>query len=429
MIAQVTMGKLSRHGRYAVVLMGCLGVLGCGGDDGTGLGEDAGGAWTSEELALLRELAIDRLPMLAPDPSNRHGDDPRAAQLGERLFFDSRLSGNGAVSCGTCHVPTLQFQDGLPLGQGLGTTGRRTMPVAATAHNTWQFWDGRRDSQWSQALAPLESAVEHGTTRLRIAWLLAEHYPGEYTTIFGALPDLTGLPPHAGPVADPALAAAWQAIPAERQDAINRAFANFGKAIAAFERRIGYGPNRFDRHVMALTGGSAVPAPDRLTADEQAGARLFVGKGKCIECHNGPLLSDQNFHNLAVPPAAGLPVDDGRWAGLRAVREDPFNCLGRYSDAAPGDCPALQGLAVDDPLMLGAFKTPSLRNVAVRAPYMHAGQLATLEEVVDHYDRAPAASRGTSELVPLQLSSRESAQLVAFLKALTGPVEVSVGPH
>lgn len=409
------------HSRRGVaVLASCL-IAGCGGETGTGPGDDPV-PWTDVELALLQELTLDRLPPLAPDPSNRYGDDPRAAALGKKLFFDTRLSANGEVSCGTCHVATQQFQDGLPLAQGVGTTARRTMPVMATAHNTWQFWDGRRDSQWSQALAPLESAVEHGITRLGVVRVLATHYAAEYASLFGALPDLTGLPPQAGPVADPAWAIAWAAIPVERQDAINRAFANLGKAIAAFERRIAYGPSRFDRYVMAVAAGAAPPMDARLTADERAGAKLFVGKGQCVNCHNGPLLTDQEFHNAGVPPAAGLPADEGRWAGARSVRQDPYNCLGPYSDAGPEDCEALQLIPVDHPAMLGAFKTPSLRNVADRAPYMHAGQLATLAAVVDHYNRAPAAATGTSELVPLQLSAREQAQVVAFMRSLSGAV-------
>jgi cytochrome c peroxidase len=302
------------------------------------------------------------------------------------------------------------------------------MPVMSTAHNSWQFWDGRKDSQWSQALGPLESAVEHNTTRVGVVRVLAQHHSAAYIAIFGALPDLAGLPLHAGPVTDATAAEAWATIPPERQDAINRASANLGKAIAAFERRIAYGPSRFDRFVDAVVAGEPVPATVRLTPDEQAGARLFVGKGECITCHTGPLLTDQQFHNLGIPGTAGLATDEGRWAGARTVRDDPFNCLGPYSDALPTDCTALQHLTVDVATLLGAFKTPSLRNVAERAPYMHAGQLASLEAVMDHYDGAPAAELGTTVLRPLQLTAGERAQLVAFLRSLSGPVEVPTGP-
>lgn len=419
MTGRVTVG-ISR----LALLLAVLGLAGCGDGDITEPDPDPVVTWTAEELVLLSELAIDLLPPLGPDPSNQVGDDPRAVALGEQLFADTRLSGDGAVSCATCHVANQQFQDGLPLAQGVGTTARRTMTVVATAHNTWQFWDGRRDSQWSQALAPLESAVEHGTTRLGVVRVIADHYAAEYEALFGELPDLSGLPPQAGPVADATWTAAWAAMSAEQQDAVNQAFANAGKAIAAFERGITYGPSRFDRYVIAVAGNLDPAEHDRLTPDERAGARLFVGKGRCIECHTGPLLTDQRFHNIGVPPAAGLPPDEGRWAGARAVVDDPFNCLGPYSDASPQECAALQQLPTDDPATLGAFKTPSLRNVAERAPYMHAGQQATLMHVMEHYNVAPAAAIGTSELVPLNLTTREREQLVAFMGALTGEVVV-----
>ena len=122
----------------------------------------AGPRWSAQERETLRSLALASLGPLPKDPSNRVADDPRAAALGHRLFFDARLSGNGRVSCATCHVPDREFQDGIALAEGVGTTARRTMPVAGTAHSPWLFWDGRADSQWAQALGPLESAVEHG---------------------------------------------------------------------------------------------------------------------------------------------------------------------------------------------------------------------------------------------------------------------------
>src|SRR4051794_34299950 len=158
--------------------------------------------WTAQERALLKSLSLTSLEPLAADPSNKFGDDPRAAALGEALFSDTRLSGNGKVSCATCHVPSRDFQDGTPLGHGVGTTARRTMPIAGTAHNAWFFWDGRASSLWEQALGPLESAVEHGGTRTECAHVIAEHYRGAYEATFGALPALATVPRRAGPVAD-----------------------------------------------------------------------------------------------------------------------------------------------------------------------------------------------------------------------------------
>ena len=378
-------------------------------------------AWSNEELATLRSLALASLEPLGPDPSNRYGDDPRAAALGEKLFFDERLSSNGKVSCGSCHQPEEHFQDGVALAQGVGTTTRRTMPIAGTAHGKWMFWDGRKDSQWSQALGPLESPVEHGGNRTQYAQLIAQAYSSEYESTFGPLPDLAGLPRHAGPSAAPEHRAAWDRLSESRRDEINRVFANIGKAIAAFERRIGPEVTRFDRYVEALAAGKAVASEDALTENEVGGLRLFIGKGNCTNCHNGPLLSDDHFHNTGVPAVASLPEDLGRAAGAALVLADEFNCLGRYSDARPEECGELQFMSAEGEELVRAFKTPSLRNVAERAPYMHAGQIATLEDVVRHYSTAPEAPAGHSELERLNLTPAEQSRLVAFLRALSTP--------
>src|SRR5919107_1319265 len=192
---------------------------------------------------MLRSLSLASLAPLAADPSNRYADDPRAAALGRALFFDARLSGNGKVSCATCHVPSKDFQDGTPLAHGVETTARRTMPVAGTAHSPWMFWDGRADSQWAQALGPLESAAEHGGSRAQYAHVVADHYRGEYEAVFGTLPALADVPRRAGPVSDAALRAAWERVAAARRDDVSRVYANIGKAIAAYERRIELAPS------------------------------------------------------------------------------------------------------------------------------------------------------------------------------------------
>jgi cytochrome c peroxidase len=384
--------------------------------------------WTAKEREMLRSLSLSSLEPLRADPSNRYGDDPRAAALGRELFFDTRLSGNGKVSCASCHVPTQEFQDDSALGHGVGMTARRTMPVAGTAHSAWMFWDGRSDSQWSQALGPLESAVEHGGTRTQYARIIAEHYRQQYEEVFGALPDLNGLPASAGPVADTAARAAWTRLPAVRRDDISRVYANLGKAIAAYERRIEYGPSRFDRFVDAELAGRTHSADDSFSADEEAGLRVFIGKGNCVNCHNGALLSDDHFHNTGVPASrVALPPDSGRTVGVRQALAGEFNCTSRYSDAKPDDCEELNFAVSEGEELLRAYKTPSLRNVANRAPYMHAGQFATLEEVVAHYDAAPKAPFGHSELKPLRLSDSERRQLLAFLRTLRGPLQAPAG--
>ena len=170
------------------------------------------------------------------------------------------------MSCGTCHDAARDFQDGTPLGKGVGTTTRRTMPIAATAHSPFLFWDGRKDSQWAQALGPLESPVEHGGTRAQYAHVIATHYRTEYERTFGPLPDLSGVPRVAGPVEDPAARAAWTRLPDTQREAVTGIYVNIGKAIAAYERRIQYGPSRFDRYVEAIDGaGSGRASPRRET--------------------------------------------------------------------------------------------------------------------------------------------------------------------
>lgn len=167
---------------------------------------------------------------------------------------------------------------------------------------------------------------------------------------------------------------------------------------------------------------------------EVRGLRLFIGKAQCVSCHNGPLLTDQHFHNTGVPPRRPERPDRGRAAATAAARSDEFNCLGRFSDARPDQCQELRFMVTADPALKGAFKTPGLRGVADRPPYMHAGQFATLEQVVRHYVAAPHAAVGESELahrhagnaapghagrIPIGLSDAEIADLVRFLGTLS----------
>lgn len=402
-----------------------FGILASAGAVGTA---DFGPEWTESERATLRSLWLGSLEPLPPDPSNAFADDPAAAELGERLFFDTGSSANGAVSCATCHRPELSFQDGTALARGLGSTSRRTMPIAGTAYSPWQFWDGRSDSQWSQALGPLESAVEHGTDRTAVAHLVAARYREAYERVFGPLPPLAHLPRRAGPVEDPTARAAWEALAAEERDAITRIFVNVGKAIAAYERTLLPGPSRFDRYVELVLDGDAEGASRVLSEEEVEGLRLFIGEARCVDCHNGPRLTDDFFHNTGVPAAASLPRDLGRAVGAAEVRASEFNCMGPYSDATASDCSELRFMVAEGEELLRAFKTPSLRGVADRAPYMHAGQIATLSDVVAHYDRAPRAPEGRTELTRLRLGKRERAQLEAFLRTLDGPVVVSAQP-
>lgn len=383
------------------------------------------GSWTDRELSTIRQLWIGSLTPAPADPSNRYADQPAAASLGHKLFFDTRLSSNGRVSCATCHKPDRAFQDDLPLAVGVGVTARRTMPIAGTAHSPWMFWDGRKDSPWSQALGPLESPVEHGGSRVQYLHVVAAHYRDEYEALFGPLPDTRSLPPTGGPVDDPDARAAWNGLSEAVRDSVTRAFANLGKAIAAYERTLDPGPARFDRYAEAVTSGDPARARGVLSKEETAGLRLFIGKAQCINCHNGPLFSDYDFHNTGVPADPTLPTDLGRAAGAEQVLADSFNCLGPYSDARAEDCSELRFMLTGGEALVRSFKTPSLRGAADRAPYMHAGQIASLADVVEHYNAAPEAPDGHSELRPLKLSKRERRQVEAFLRTLDSPV---VGP-
>ena len=386
-----------------------------------GMAASSGDRWSASEVETLRSLWIKELEPVPVDPSNRVADDLRAADLGQRLFFDTRLSANGAVSCATCHLPDREFQDGKPLGVGVGTTDRRTMPVAGTAYAPFLFWDGRKDSQWAQALGPLESPVEHGGTRAQYAHVVAAHYRLEYEAIFGVLPDLDSIPPTAGPVHESKAAEAWRGLTDRQRDDVTQIFVNIGKAIAAYERRIQYGPSRFDTYVERLVETGRAPE-NVLTREEISGLRLFLGKASCTNCHNGPLFTNHDFHTTGVPAVSTLPTDRGRLAGARAVSADEFNCKSRWSDAGGGQCAELEFLTIGAPEQERAFKVPSLRNVAHRAPYMHAGQIATLSDVLAHYNRAPKAPAWRTELRPLKLNARELAQLEAFLRTLSSPM-------
>jgi len=154
-----------------------------------------------------------------------------------------------------------------------------------------------------------------------------------------------------------------------------------------------------------------------LTAEEVNGLELFIGKARCTNCHSGPLFTNGDFHNTGVPAAPNTPPDRGRADGIRKVLSDEFSCFSRYSDAGPQDCAELRYLDVNIGKYVGAFKTPTLRNVAKRAPYMHAGQFGTLKEVLEFYRQSKSHELGHGGL-----SDKELSQIEAFLRALSGPL-------
>lgn len=351
--------------------------------------------WTDTERAQLRSLWIESLPPLTPDRTNAVGDDPRAAEFGHRLFFEPRFSVNGMISCATCHQPIRRFTDGLPTAVALGRSARNTPSIVGAAYSPWFYWDGRKDSQWSQALAPLEDPNEHGSNRLKILSVVATDagYRNDYETLFGAPPSIDS--------------------PAD----IDRAFANIGKALAAYQRKLLPGRSRFDSYVSHLEAGGDYRDQAFLDDNELRGLKLFVGAARCTECHNGPLLTNNEFHNTGLLSLPGTLPDRGRIDGVRTVMDDPFNCLGDYSDDPDHACSELRYMRVG-PELIGATRTPSLRNLGNTAPFQSQGQFVTLIEVLEHYNEAPDAMIGHNESKPLGLAHWQLQNLESFLRTL-----------
>jgi cytochrome c peroxidase len=385
--------------------------------------------YAPDELAAI--LAHGPLGPPPPDPTNRVADDARAASLGQSLFFADALSSNGGINCATCHEPALAFTDGRALAKGLAVGSRNTPTLLNVADNHWFFWDGRADSLWSQVGAVIENPREFGSDRLHVAHAIYDNAQlrRAYEDVFGPMPALADghrFPPHGRPdqVAS-AAARAWQGMAAADRDAIDRIFANVGKAIEAYERKLVTGPSPFDVYVEGLESGDRAKLA-ALSPAAKRGLKLFVGSGHCDLCHAGPDFSDGEFHNIGLPVFAGEAPDAGRAAGIEQLRIDPFNGIGRFSDNPNAARDKLAYLPSPES-QEGAFKTPSLRNVALTAPYMHDGRFATLRAVVEFYAVGEAASRGnligareaTLALVP-NFTAAEVSDLVAFLEQLSG---------
>ena len=399
----------------ALVLLGMIFILQCPST----AQELNNPIWSDHDLNSINSMSLADLKPLLPDRSNRVADDPQAAALGKALFFDPRFSANGAVSCSSCHLPTRQFQDDLRVGHGIADVARRTMPLAGSAYQIFFFWDGRKDSQWSQALGPLESPAEQGADRTMIAQLLAANYRTDFEAVFGKIPELGNLPAHAAPAGSPEAVAAWAALTIEQQHAVNLTFANMGKAIEAFERTIPVPATRYDAYAAALAEKDQAAANKIFTEAERNGLKVFLDQGNCFSCHSGPQFTDMSFHNLGLP-GTSAETDNGRITATHTLKDDPFNCLGVYSDQkGPPACQGIRFMHLDKPDQVGAFKSPSLRGVAQRPPYMHNGQFATMHDVMVHYNNAPKAPFGTSELlIPRKLTPQQLADLEAFIQTL-----------
>jgi cytochrome c peroxidase len=386
--------------------------------------------YTADELIA---IACHTSPLTAPpaDATNRVADDPRAAALGQFLFFDRHLSINNKFSCASCHKPERVFTDGRALAKTLAIGTRNTPTLLNAADNRWFFWDGRADSMWAQVLHVAENPREFGNDRLHLAHVVNDDAPlhHAYEKIFGALPPLSNMarfPAHGRPAAQRRLAVAriWRHMSDADRDAVNRVFSNLGKAIAAYERRLIRRNSPFDQFATALRTGD-VAGQAVLSPAAKRGLKLFVGRGRCDLCHSGPDFTDSAFHNVGLPVRAGAVADSGREAGIRQLTADPFNAAGHYSDRPHGRMAKRLAFLPAPNAMRGAFKTPTLRNVARTPPYLHDGRHATLDRVIELYAKGKAAihgklvgkREGTLDLIP-HFTRTEIADLGAFLKTL-----------
>ena len=292
-------------------------------------------------------VGMGALPV-PPVPS----DNPQTLKkiaLGRRLFFDKQLSGDGSISCGSCHDPKKGLSDGRPKAVGFhgAALPRRTPSIWNAAYNSSQFWDGRATTLEEQAPGPMSSPNEMNSPAevdLMRRLDTNPYYQGAFWSVFGENPTLKDV----------------------------------AKALAAFERTLLARNSRFDRY--------ARDDKRALTEHEKNGLVVFVGKGRCARCHDGPNFTDNKFQNIGV----GAEDDQGR-----------SSITGTESDR-------------------GAFKTPGLRNVELHAPYMHDGSLPTLRAVIDYYDRGGGPRPGKSPfLMKIGLTEGEKRDLVSFLLSLT----------
>jgi cytochrome c peroxidase len=392
--------------------------------------------------------------------SNRFADDPAAAAFGQRLFFTPLFAGRlldgdndgtpaalgakgevGKVACSGCHIPERGFSDTrsirgqISLGSGWGR--RRAPSLLDVGQSKLLMWDGSHDALYNQVFGPIESPVEMNSSRLFAAQQVFALFRDEYEALFGALPPLDDeqrFPPlyaESTGCSDldqqaricrglvrgaPGDGAEFDALSTDDQDAVTTVIVNIGKALGAYQRLLSCGPTSFDRWISGAEPNALNPAQVR-------GAKLFVGKGQCSGCHSGPYLSDEGFHNVGLQPALVATVflddgDAGASVGLAATMADRRNVQGPFSDGDDGRIPRKIL-----PEHEGAFRTPKLRCVAERPSFMHTGQFTTLDDVLAFFDQGghQFGYPGKSELAPLGLTPEERSDLVAFMKALSGP--------
>ncbi len=351
-----------------------------------------------EEFSASEKEAIARHgpwpPVLIKDASNRHSGQPAAIAFGRALFFDPRLSLNRNLACVSCHLPGRAWADGQARSFGSAMLDRNAPTVIDTRFARWFGRDGGADSLWAHAIRPLTDPLEMGMTAALLAQRVRENQDlaACYRRTFG------------------------QAVDDET------VMVDLSKALAAFQETLVSGRTPFDAFRDALLRADQ-KGMARYPAAARRGLKIFVGRGNCAVCHFGPAFSNGEFADIGVPFfAAPGRVDSGRHAGIRLVRESPFNLLGRYNDDTTGvNAVATRHLSLEH-RHWGEFKVPGLRNVARTAPYMHAGSHATLADVVRHYSELNEErlhADGERILKPLRLSPEESSDVLAFLESLS----------
>jgi cytochrome c peroxidase len=363
--------------------------------------------WTAAEWK--KAKSFSPLPPPPLDPSNRLSGSDRAARLGQRLFFDPRLSPKG-FSCASCHRPEMGFTDGLAVANTIAPLHRNTMTILNVGHYRWLTWDGARDSLWHQALAPIENPKEMGSSRLHVVNAVMRYYKLELTNLIRLTEGWNTLWPRLPDSGKPGNSR-FDRLGNRDKEIINKVFASILKVIAAYERKILSDKSPFDRFVAG--------EHQALSDSAQKGFQHFLRFG-CDRCHNTPLFSDDDFHNLGLSSVA-IP-DNGRYDGLSVVKSSPFRGTGPYADGEPV-------IDVENyrsgKSLIGAFRTPSLRELKYTAPYGHNGTVKTLEDWMEHYVDVTTTKTPNfigsldPSLTRIEMTAIEKKEVVEFLLSLS----------
>jgi cytochrome c peroxidase len=330
-------------------------------------------------------------PPTRPDPSNRVSGQPAAVLLGERLFHSARLSTVGGLRCASCHEPWRSFTDGRAKALGAEAGSRNTQSLWNVTQNRWFGWDGASDALWAQSVRPMLDAREMRATPEHVARLMRD---------------------------DAELAALYaRALGAGPPDDDEMVLVGVAKALAAYQETLVSARTAFDDFRDAVEHGDAAAAA-RYPVAARRGLLLFVGRAGCTGCHSGAAFSDGHFHrSLIVSVRSDGRPDTGRQAGLEGLQHSPYRRAGRFSDAADGT--TAHTAAPHDANMIGAFRTPGLREVAATAPYMHDGSVGNLCDAV----RPHALDASADGAAAAPLSEAERRDLVAFLRSLSASAD------